>query len=569
MNYREINLINNLLIAIPERRLPPLFCSRDEIASPDKILRFLDLNKNKSQDSGNPPNYGNPNYGIYNDDAGNRFNYINIPWHKSFPENIYSTNFYVLTSVTNKNFMFNVINKDTNWTIWLKFWGFVPFLITTPLFEKESKKYISKYTYPETVIEVTGQEEGLDGNGNGGYNDERFKMEISQLISNKNYTICNGYILLLALYRKGMVREIDVINALKESYNPNEYYQYVFLDWETLYYGHSIPHICDFLYYYGTAQLSKNILDILIAPSPISVYNFIIPLNDHYIVTTFQSSMFPNFNISTWKYWEESLKSSILNIYFNDDIGDTMSSDSTTILIPDIPGFIQGILKNNRTFHWWTINHKKYLTQLRNYYREMLCYIFYRYSIDTNIGNNDSIGNNDKGSKGGLRGLRGHRKLRKLYLQIISFYGENIIYNFLVKYLLKLRLNNLLNNGYSYYIISDIPTPFIVDIVTRFNTHLFNCDLYKDYSRPINLMLSMDTHTQWRREIDLYSFIKLDNRLFCPIEKKIINRLCILYRMFGLGKNKNNIFRINSENAYNIGTLIIMTLRSDRCRFGD
>jgi len=472
----EIKLINNLLIGVPGKVLQPLFCQRDEIASPEKLKALLNI---KNRD------------GIFTDNANNNFHYIRVPWIKEYREGIHSTNFYILT---NNRLMFNV-KPTVNLSMWLEYWGHQTFLVTTPVFNKDGFKYICKHTYPESIIHIY---------------DETYS-ELTYLINNKSYTICNGYIYMLALYRLGILKEKAIIKALQDNYVANSYYHYVYIEWQSLYYGNVIPHIADFPYMYGTSQLSLNLINLL--KPDIFPFNFIISLNNNLIVQTFESTMFPDFNISNWKALSKK-------------------NWPRRNIIPDIPGFIDAIMKNKKTWRWWNLNKKDYLEVLRNNSKDILYYIFYKYYISAN----------------------GHRKLRHLYKDIIT--NNDQLNDFVRTYLIKVRLNRLLNSCFS---LSDIPIQFIVDYM--YNIKLFDTSLFTNLSQPIILIRSFDI-IKWTH-IDIYSFIRYDYKLYCVFERKIMNNLCKYYILFGMGRRKNAL-GINEYRAYNIGNLILLTLKNKR-----
>lgn len=422
------------------------------------------------------------------------FNYINIPWNKKYSKDIKSTNFYVLSNFL---IMFNTIHKNTNWVQWLRFWGLKPFLITTPIFKCNNKKYISKFTYPESVYDI-------------GYSDE-----LEKLIATRSYTIANGYILFLALFRIGYITENQVIEALKECYTIN-YYQEVHYEWENLYYGHQIPHIADFPWYYGTSELTENILNILMPQR--SGYDFILSINNYYITPTFQSTMFPNFNSILWNKWNH--EKWIID-YRN--------------IIPDIPGFIQSIIKNKKTWNWWNLNKNEYLYRLNKYNNDIFVYIFYKLK--------DCIKYSHK------------NRLRQLYKDILNNCESESVRLFLVKYLLKIRIHDLLDNRYSYYRVFKIPPEFLLNCLKIHNIRLYIFDntIYKPLSTPVNLLIANDS-IEWT-DINLYKFLLLDNTVKSNIEKRILNRLCQIYRTFGL-------FKDSKESNY-VGVLLLEYLKKN------
>lgn len=480
MNYREFNILNTLIIAEPGKVLPPLYSPRDEIAHPHKLYKLI--NKYRWD-------------GVY--EHNNRhFNYISIPWVRSYSKKIESSNFYVLSNYT---VMFNTINKDTNWKQWLQFWGLKPFLITTPVFKSRGSRYISKYSYPESICEIG------------------FADELNKLIESRSYTIANGYILFLALYRIGYIKENIVVETLIKSYNIN-YYQEIHYEWQDLYYGHDIPHIADFPWYYGTAELSENVLNLLM-PRTLG-YNFILSINNYYITPTFQSTMFPKMNPILWDKWDNS--------------GDKWITDYTKPdcrIIPDIPGFIQSIITNKKSWNWWNLNKIEYIRRLNNHYNEIFVYIFYKLKNSTKYSEKN--------------------KLKHIYRDILNKTEPDRIKDFLTKYLLKIRIHDLLNNRYSYYEVFRIPSQFIIDSLKIHGERLqiFDDTIYKSLVTPVNLLIAND-NIRWS-SINLYKFIKLDNRVSSVIDKRILYRLCCIHKYF-------------SDSRYIIGTLLIDYLKRNR-----
>lgn len=482
MNYRELNILNTLLVAEPDRRLPPLYCPRDEIASPQKLSKII-----------------NKLYwdGVYTHNNRN-FTYINVPWNKTYSNGIKSSNFYVLS---NYIVMFNTVHTTTNWVQWLRFWGLKPFLITTPIFHTRQQKYISKFTYPETAVDV-------------GYHNE-----LDVLIANRSYTIANGYIFFLALYRKGIIPEEIVLEALRECYTVN-YYQEVHYEWQDLYYGHDIPHIADFPWYYGTSELTENILNILM-PNTFG-FEFILSLNNYLILPTFQSTMFPNLNTIMWDKWK-----------YDKWIIDYIRDDCR--IIPDIPGFIHSVIKNKFTWEWWNSNKKEYISRMSGYYGEIFVYIFYK------------LKNTRKYSE--------RNRLMHLYRDIINNCDGIYIKYFLEKYLLKQRLNNLLKNRYSYYEVFKIPSEFIMDClkIQNINLQIFDDRMYRTLNVPVKLLIANDK-IQWK-EINLYKFIRLDKSVKKNIDKVILHKLCCIYKYFGLFKK--------SDTQNYIGVLLLEYLKKN------
>lgn len=479
MNYREFNILNTLLIAEPRKVLPPLYSPRDEICHPRKLFKIINR---RHWD------------GVYTHN-NRRFNYINISWKKQYSKNIQSSDFYVLS---NYLIMFNTIHKNTNWIQWLRFWGLKPFLVTAPIFESNGTRYISKFTYPESIFDI-------------GYSEE-----LEKLISSRSYTIANGYILFLALFRIGYIREEIVIEALKECYN-NNYYQEVHYEWQDLYYGHDIPHIADFPWYYGTSELTENILTHLMPQR--SGFNFVLSINNYNITPTFQSTMFPIFNSNLWDKWDH----------------EKWLTDYTNI-IPDIPGFIQSIIKNKTSWNWWNLNKAEYLQRLDNYYNEIFIYIFYKLK--------DSIKYSHQ------------NRLRHLYKDILHNCNSDRLRLFLVKYLLKVRIHDLLDNRYSYYHVFRIPSEFLLNCMKIHNTRLciFDDIIYKSISTPVNLLIANDT-IEWT-DINLYKFILLNSEVKEKIEKRILTRLLYIYRYFGLFKN-------SQERSY-VGVLLLEYLKTQK-----
>jgi len=532
MNYREFNLINTLLVATPGTRYPPLFSPRDEIADPKKLKTFIDSDRIVWN-------------GTYTDNQGVEFLYANVQWIKNYTDDIYSTNFYIMTKHAS---MFQNIknidgNKESNidWTLWLRIWGRYLFLITTPIFEYQGQRYISKYTYPESHINIDTTYYGIrvDHGRHINLHDDEM-TEVNTLLQNRCYTIGNGFTLMLAMYRNGMVREIDMINALQDSYS-RDYYQDVYYEWESLYYGVTIPHIADYPWFYGSGGLSVRVFSMLLPEN--NNIQCMIQINNTIIVHTIQSALFKNFNLYMWKCNEEVNKWAIG--YYN------LMNDA--LLIADIPGFIQCILKNKSTWKWWKNNYVDYLNRLSNNYNDILLYIFYRYSVHK----------------------RGHRRLRQLYLQLLDIHDANftLIKVYLLKHLLKKRINSLLFNTYLHYTFIPIPCTFYVDILALYNTklELFNRYLYLPFATPIRLLLALDTNLRWA-DVSLYKFVKMEPVISGVINKKILYKLCTIYRMFGIGissstctdRNCENTLNINSKTAHTVGILLLEYLKNNK-----
>jgi hypothetical protein len=490
MIYQELHTINTLFIGHPDEKLPDLYCPREEIISPKKILKCT----------------RSSNKWIKFDDS---FYYVKIPWdvcYTDYNTPIKSTYFYVLT---NTPYLFQSILTSTNMTLWLSHWWSSSFLITSPIFKTNNKKFISKFEYPENTIDITDT-----------------INEFNELITNKSYSIGNGVILMLSMYRLGLLPESDITNALRTIFinGIGDYIQPISSIWEGYYYGHQIPHLADFPWYYG--KLSINIINTFNTISD-NLDIFVLLHNEQILVTSYQSALYPNFHKDLWEYYENNQR---WLTGFNPD-------DDGGIVLPDIPGFINMILKNKNGWKWWCNNYTNYLNRITPIYtEEILFYTFHLYSIST---------------------TNYHKRIRVLWEHLYKcYFPENSLYGkLLMRILFKCNEND-----------NRIPISFLIDTLKNNNINLFEKYYYKIYINYNNILEVIFPEINFAIIYNntIFSLIKNSNnkniiKYYKILEKRISMRLCTIYKLFGLGSLNNK-----AKYSHTIGDLIITYLKDNR-----
>ena len=354
MNYREMNLINNALIIPPNEYRYCRYCPREEIAHPLKLKSIIDSFTLR--------------WDIHHYDL-NVFYVSWLPWfktYKNYNELIHTSLFHILTEKPAMFSLFrNIINnpqytKDAlknfsnknefiyELNDWLSKWWNTPFLITIPILHHCRGAFITDNLYPprRMYLEDIPSQEYLD-----------------LQLDNQSYTICNGLTLFLAFHRLNIITPNVAYPILKNFIDMNK--PHIFQDvtdvWYNLYYNTVISHIADFPSIYisnGPDFAHIKILRLFETDYDYQFAQTIVPTTVVY--TSPFIAMFPYFNTTNWNYFQSNdIWLNTINInYENDDI-----------LYPDITGFIHGMLTTKKSWKYWQNNYDEILNNLA------VCYI--------------------------------------------------------------------------------------------------------------------------------------------------------------------------------------------------
>jgi hypothetical protein len=354
MNYREMNLINNALIIPPNEYRHCRYCPREEIAHPQKLETIIN----------NLPAH----WEIFNHD-NEMFYMTWLPWFKtytSYGENIFTSLFHVLTERPAMFTLFrNIVNnpryrgpdaepkvitsvdfmRDLN--IWLTQWWNCPFLITIPILHHSSGVFITDNYYPprRMYLENSPPHEYLD-----------------LQLTHHSYTVCNGLTLFLAYHRLGIIPASIAYPILNSFITVNR--PHIFQDvtdvWYNLYYNTPIPHIADFPAFYiiaGPHFAHENILRLFSLETDYQFAEIVLPTTIVY--TSPFITMFPYFNPQHWEYYKAQ-ESWLNTANLDTDMGD--------IIYPDIAGFIHGMLTTKRSWKYWQCHYEEILFDMSECY---------------------------------------------------------------------------------------------------------------------------------------------------------------------------------------------------------
>ena len=576
-----MNLINNALLIPPNEYRYCRYCPREEIAHPLKLKSIVDSCACDLQ------------WQIHRYDMDS-FYMIWLPWfrvYKSYDENIHTSLFHVLTE---KPSMFKIFKKiihnphysksnlkDNNikelyiheLSDWLAKWWNCPFLITIPILHHERGAFITDNLYPprRTYLQFLPSQEYLD-----------------LQLSNQSYTVCNGLTLFLAYHRLNIITANIAYPILKNFIDINK--PHIFQDvtdtWYNLYYNTVIGHIADFPTFYissGPDFAHVNILRLFKDDYDFQFAEMIIPNN--IIYTSPLIAMFPYFSPINWNYFQTTeLWLNTLNI--NYDNGD--------VLFPDIAGFIHAMLTTKRAWKYWQNNHIDILICLSSSYISLekliedliqACSYYYNY-----------------GSPYHNRSLK--KKVRIMWNNIISTLDKTkesipeIFYRYILKYQMGERLlhigrtGTLWMNEIPYSLLKDIfrlycheldiykPVRYVImtehiDVLRiiypdiTMNTNITHTNTISNNSNmnentPFNIIRDGILNTLLNNKYVIYkspistlreSFTRSTMSIFynTHIHKRILFKLCILYKAFGIKINRTGTL----YNDYLVGELLL------------
>ena len=587
MNFREMNLINNVLIIPPHEYRYCRYCPREEIAHPLKLKSIVDSALN---------------WDIYRHNM-DTFYMTWLPWfryYKSYNENLHTSLVHILTEKPSMFSLFKNIIYNPDYTLanlknksisanlrndlnnWLTIWWNCPFLITIPIIHDSRGAFITDNLFPprRMYLHNSPSEEYLD-----------------LQLTHQSYTICNGLTLFLAFHRLGIINANIAAPILKNFIDMNR--PHIFQDvtdtWYNLYYGTAIGHIADFPSYYissGPNFAHINVIRLFEADFDYQFAQTIVPTT--IIYTSPLIAMFPYFNTTNWNYFQSNeIWLNTLNInYENGDL-----------LYPDITGFIHAMLTTKRSWKYWQCNYEEILDNLAQCYISVeklledliqCCCYYYIYgspyhnkSLKKKIRVmwNDIINTLDK-TKTILppifnRYILKHQMCERLIHvgRIGALWMNEMPYGLLKdifnKYINQLNIYTPIN----YVIITehievlriiypDIECTHIrhrendeIDIMSNNGTHNIN-NLNIVTNQVINTIMNNNRYVLHKSPINILrdSFTRSEMNIFYTnrIYKRILYKLCTIYKAFGI-KIQGSLY-----NNHLIGNLIINYLKNNK-----
>jgi hypothetical protein len=586
MNYKEIHLINNAIFIPLNECRNNKFYPREEIAHPIKLKNIVEDDTLVWK------------IHTYMNDT---FYATWLPWfrHYRFYNNTISTeSIYILTerpalfeSFKNiiHNYKSNKIEFINKLKDWLSRWWNAPFLVTIPILYNDGNLYTIENLYPFTKTKL---------------NDYHKEDYLNVLLNNRSYTICNGLTLFLAYHRLGLISANIALPILTNFIHRNDPFilQDVTDVWHNIYYGMAIPHIADFPAYYvctGPDFAHENIVKLF---KPYFDFNFVYTniAELFNLYTSPFTAMFPYFNPCIWKQLYEINRWPIMTPNTND------------MIIPDMSGFIHGMLTTKQSWKYWCNNYNEILLLIKlNYISNeklvedlvFICSYFYIY-----------------GSHYYTRSIK--LKTRKMFNMILNVLDNDKIYipSIIFRYLLKFQMTDRLRNiGYpELTLINDIPYGFLKDIFMSYrdvlhpyikidyyiisrnidvirtiypdiilsqykllnNDQIINDNTIVNNELPNNINETLnDNDNEENIIINRYSLRRSIIQIFREsrnnsslnifyanyVHRQIIQRLCAIYTGFGLYIDKENSNTTATlYNSHNLGSIIIEYLKKNK-----
>lgn len=251
LHFEEIHLLNQVYIQHPYEYIPDDICPREEIASPAKLARVVDLAEPIWED-----------ITLFFGHAGNatgQFKKMWMSYGACFHEGLKTPNFveaimyHVLCENERLFTAAQHVRVDDSAAIfqWLREWGNEHFVITTPLMmyhgHNSDIMFGVSYGLHNQTIPLL-------------YSHDTF----NQLINHNCYTLGNGLILALAMERAGKWRSAAVCSALRRwlpEYTPNLPASFI-----PFFTQHNIPHISEYPALYacmGARPCSRDVVQVL------------------------------------------------------------------------------------------------------------------------------------------------------------------------------------------------------------------------------------------------------------------------------------------------------------------
>lgn len=602
-----MNLINNALIIPPNETRHCRYCPREEIAHPLKLKAVVDA-------INIPPTSIPLQWQIFNNNI-NVYYTSWLPWYKMYrhyDDYIHTSLFHI---VTERPAMFTLFSKLVNNPLysrenckprsseaidytrelhdWLLRWWNSPFLITIPIMHNRNGAFITDNMYPPNRMWLNDYPPG---------------QYLDLQLTHQSYTIANGLTLFLAYHRLGIITAniaYPILNSFIKITDPHVF-QDVTDVWYNLYYSTTIPHIADFPAYYvamGPHFAHENVVRLFDTLVDFQFSELMIPTTIVY--TSPYVTMFPYFNTALWKHYKSH--DSWLNTA-------NIEIDTGDVIFSDISGFIHGILSTKRSWKYWEANYEELLVSIAESYisvekllEDLLqtCSYYYKY-----------------GSPYHNRSLK--RKVRKIWnnvleiLDIDHVFIPDLFKKFILKYQLFERLmyvgraNLLLFNELPYALLKDIFRIYNnqLDIYTKTNYIIISQHIevlriiYPDIVHQLALIENAPTIApaqqppqppqpaqpnaaagnlnilanniidvllttpryyirrsilQLMKECFYRSTIKTFHENY--IEKRILFKLCAIYKAFGMYTNNNTYTVGPLSNNYNVGCILIEYLK--------
>jgi hypothetical protein len=513
--YYEYNLINNIPIIHPELDIKLHFLPRQELVTPDIVLKIFDkkydIIKIKDRDFKYVKVDINKKYKTLNNEVECLYCYI-IYDYKAIYDNIYY-NIY-------DNIIEKYINNENNY-----------FLITNPILKYKDKLYTINVNNND--IDIIYFDNNINDN-----------IIINRLINNKLYTVCDNKILLISLYRKNIISKdnFKILIILNKNEKINRYVDKI---WIYFLYNRKMMSICDYSYLYlskSPSLIDKNIYKIFIEYNLTNIY---IQYNykNNLLFTSSITNSYPN---TTKNFIKNNVYYIDCNMWINNAnyINDYIN-DNNSLYIPDYYGLYTSIISNNSFWNYWVKNKrdiiKGILYNLKNnkllYLTDSLISLFKLYNI----------GYDGKYIRKG--------RVRELWLNILHIVDYNH------KYINKIFEMYILNNK-NYK--KDMPYIFLLDIYDGLDICKNKPYIYiNNYNTSIYKITSLYNILKTSNDIILHNFYKNNilNR-----KKYILTYIYKKFNMFDSHNEENYEDDINNdikERYHIIGKCIINYLENN------
>jgi hypothetical protein len=503
--YIEYNLINNIPILYPDKRIKYKFSPRYAIAKPEYMIKcFTDNAKINTIDIMNV-----------------KLNYIKIEQNLNFKtlnNEIKSLYFYIIIE---QNTFINVDYTDYNSLIkWLKTnINNHYILITTPVLQYKNIYYnIANDNNMSIYIH------NINDLSNDCY-------MIDKLINNNCFTICDNFNIIISLYslniinRKKFIESINIINTLKN-------FCYTSRLWIDLMQQHRILNSCDFpiifLMQHCNSKIDKEIFELFewyIFDRDHNIY-----MQTYYekeiLFTTLLSSCYPNINMNILKLILG--KNIINNLWINKKklLGNYYEDLSvSSIFYNDYYSIFANIVHVKNMWNFWCENKINIINNLISTHdnKDLLYFLYSNILIALfNLYNN------------GYDGIKIKRnRISMIWNDIIDINPQN----------LKITISDLIQLHKNI----KIPYKFLIDIYYKCNLNLKTEYIYILNINNIYTYQYNSLYNIFKQEIPYY----FNNH----IHKRIIYILIYIYKKFKMFKN--DLY----TNQHIIGELLINHLK--------
>lgn len=322
--YYEYNLINNIPILFPFKKINFKYCPRYTIATSEKLFQCFE-------------NTFTNNVSIYN----NNFKYLKINSHQTFKtmnNHIISLHYYIIVQ---QNFDFNINFKSYKDIIkWIDDTLQNQFVIvTTPILRYNNIYYsIANDNYLSVVIhnkDILNDDDTM----------------INSLLYNNCYTLCDFNNIIISLFHLNHISYREFISII-ESLKTKLFEKYTNPMWMKLIKLHKIYNACDFPLIFMLSQsykLQNNLYQNLTNKILKEIISIKHTFNNNIFYTTFISTIYPNIN------------KDIIEIEFSQKL-----SFKNSHVYEDYYGFFASILNSKSCYKYFIKNHNKFIKNIIN-----------------------------------------------------------------------------------------------------------------------------------------------------------------------------------------------------------